>query len=149
MMTVVLAGLLVFDELVVEKIEHHLRHTSIFHVDLFNKTLKELMILGLISFSLFIIKDNTLVEDGSTFYNPSAIEFVKLFLFFMGVSFVLAAMALARFTGPIKERYDKYANTKLEVLVKKHNNMVEKTWWYYTTHPFTYFRELHTAQVHQ
>ena len=40
---------------------------------------------------------------------------MNLFLFFVGVSLVLAAVLLVTATTPLKNRWDFYANTSLEV----------------------------------
>ena len=42
-------------------------------------------------------------------------QFVNLFLFFVGVSFVLAAVIMVMATAPLKARWDTYANANLEV----------------------------------
>ncbi|CAN0214597.1 unnamed protein product [Ectocarpus sp. 6 AP-2014] len=63
MLTAVIVGLVLFD-LVVEVYEHYLdHHKGRFHKNLFKKAIKELMILGLISFVLFILKDQAIYDQ--------------------------------------------------------------------------------------
>lgn len=42
-------------------------------------------------------------------------QFVNLFLFFVGISLVLAAVLIVLATSPLKGRWDTYANIPLEV----------------------------------
>ena len=51
-------------------------------------------------------------------------QFVNLFLFFVGVSLVLAAVLLVMATAPIKARWDTYANAPLAVRTRTLNFLV-------------------------
>lgn len=43
------------------------------------------------------------------------VQFVNLFLFFVGISFVVAAVLMVCATSPFKDRWDTYANVPLQV----------------------------------
>eukprot|EP00752_Nemacystus_decipiens_P003659 g3373.t1 len=146
MLTIVIVGLVLFDQ-VVETYEHYLHHhKGRFHRSLFKKAVKELMILGLISFVLFLIKDQRLIDlDDDIVTNT--FDFVNLFLFFVGVSFVLAAVLIVNTTAPLKTRWDTYANVPLERLLQLHKEMVTNSWKWYLAWPPRYFMGLRQAQV--
>lgn len=42
-------------------------------------------------------------------------QFVNLFLFFVGISLVIAAVVLTRFTAPLKSRWDSHTKVPLKV----------------------------------
>ncbi|CAM9222132.1 unnamed protein product [Pylaiella littoralis] len=146
MLTIVIVSLVVFD-LILETFEHYLHHhKGRFHQNLFKKAIKELMILGLISFVLFILKDQA-VFDQSDYVLTNTFNFVNLFLFFVGVSFVLAAVLIVMATSPLKARWDKYANVPLERLLDLHKEMTDNGWKWYAAWPPRYFTGLGQAQV--
>jgi Ca2+-binding EF-hand superfamily protein len=107
----------IFLELIVEKIEHYCRNLGNDRfMDIFNKITSELMILGIISFTIFFCEVEMDLAS-QPFYIE--LELAHLMLFFIGIVFALQSVHLLtmmrwviQFWGSINER------SALELVVK-------------------------------
>ena len=96
--TLVFCGLLLFltfIEFSLERLDNYAeRHNQ---QDLFNKLKYELMVLGILSFLLFILDSASIVQQNPNFFH--AFEVAHIIVLFIALSFITQAIFLAQYAN--------------------------------------------------
>jgi hypothetical protein len=108
-------------EYIVHRTEHFIAHKLPMHyLDIFNKVVKELMILGIVSFSIFI-GEQAFALASKDYY--LALEFAHVTIFFAALVFVVQATFLLALMNGIVSKWDRLAARSLESIISDGNEI--------------------------
>ena len=83
---------------------------------LMEKTVNELMVLGLISFIVAIIMAQISIQETQSYFS---FEFCHLTILFIGFAFVLQAVLLVRFVGSLGNKFSVFRRSASQSLIEK------------------------------
>jgi hypothetical protein len=127
----------IFLEIIVEKIEHYCEHLGNDRfMDIFNKITSELMILGIISFTIFFAEIE-LDLASKPFYIE--LELAHLMLFFIGIIFALQSVHLLTMMRWVIQFWGKINQKTAEELTAKCDKA--------TSHKLTLFQKISLAET--
>lgn len=90
------------------------------------KIFKELMIMGLVSFSVVMYETSEISHQNISYIN--AIDFAHILLFFMALFYVLHAFLLIRLSGSASEEYTTFHFNNIEQILKDVTAHVSVRW---------------------
>ena len=108
-------------EYIVHRTEHFIHHKlPVHYAEIFNKVVKELMILGIISFSIFV-GEQAFALASKDYY--LALEFAHVTIFFAALVFVVQATFLLALMNGIVSKWDRLAARSLESIIAEGNEV--------------------------
>ena len=123
--TVLSVGICIALTIACEFTLEHLEHrASAFYRQILDKVYKELTILGVISFTLFILEEEHVVEHGSMLLS---FHFVHLAVFFLGGIFICQAVVAAIATYGIRNMWLRTGLIQLDAL-ERSMHAYDRTW---------------------
>jgi hypothetical protein len=116
-------------EFVVEQIELSAEHNGL--VSLFQKLQKELMMMGIISFTVFIITS----AQGSALSGPmfEAFEMTHIIVLFMALAFIVQGIFLSNYAASQRKKYLLALRISCKDLIEKYDESKENkiSWWWF------------------